>query len=539
MQIPDLMGPPAHGRRLGPYALVKKIAAGGMGEIYLAHDTRGAHPSKQVAIKVLRREFSADKQVLQMFINEAKLAGSLMHESIVRVFDVGQARGRFYIAMEYVEGVSGATLVKSVAGRRERLTGDLLCLIGQKLCAGLQHAHGQRGADGRSLHLVHRDVNPRNVMASSRGEVKLTDFGIAKASNVETHTRKGTVKGTLEYLAPEQVRGKAADARVDVYGAGITLYYLATMDSPFWRGSVGATLDAIQNSPLPSLQILRPDLSGPLMRAIEQATDKSPQTRFQTAIDFAYALPQPTSEATERLGELVRTCTEEQFDARPDTEDLSLAVKSKSWRRVGRLTLNSLPTIVRPQLVDDNDIIEDLTSPTSGPEQLLDDDAFDDEAFDDARREGGAGEDPAEFDDDEGDATAAATYDPRRHRRWFALSAGLAVCAALTLVVAPRLRLGSKAGGPSGCDLIACDTFARASFVTPCEVAKSAAPEPLCRLGAVCMSDGASVPPIPPRLVTCAPKRASSRGKPVLVHQVKPKHGLGLHSAGVPWALRR
>jgi serine/threonine protein kinase len=351
---------------LGPYRLLRRLAIGGMGEIHLG-ERRESPDSERLAIKVLRADYSRNPALLQMFINEAKVVAALNHPGIVKVVDVGQASGRYFIAMEYVEGLPSSTLVRAIEMHGKRLSGDLLCQIGRALCSGLHHAHEQTDAQGQSLELIHRDVNPRNLLVSSSGEVKLIDFGIAKAKHLDSYTRPGTVKGTLEYLAPEQVKGGAPDRRVDVYGAAVTLYFLATLDSPFWRGSVQPTLSAITEDSLPDLRKTRPDLPLDLIEAIERAVIKDPAKRFATAADFMRAIPRPQDEAQGRaiLGRLVTKFLADKNLHQTLEEEESFSEESEPTVLVRAPNVSKppppVPSMVDEMLtVDDEDIVGEV-----------------------------------------------------------------------------------------------------------------------------------------------------------------------------------
>ena len=278
-----------------------------MGEVYLAVQLGLGRFQKPLALKLLLPHLSESPQAIQMFLDEAQLAARMNHPNVVQIFDVGVAEGRHYIAMELVRGVSMSALIAALKTSNGRVSGTLLAYIGRALCDGLHHAHELMDPDGNRLQVVHRDVTPHNVLLSNEGGVKLTDFGIAKARDSATHTRPGYVKGKFEYVAPEQLLGKPLDRRVDIFGAGLTLYHLATLGSPFRRENELATLNAIERDPLPSLAMLRPDLPRGIREAITKATHKDPNARFPTARALRDALPPVSSEARDELAELVRT----------------------------------------------------------------------------------------------------------------------------------------------------------------------------------------------------------------------------------------
>jgi len=286
---------------------------GGMGEVYLAVQLGLGRFQKPLALKLLLPHLSESPQAIQMFLDEAQLAARMNHPNVVQIFDVGVAEGRHYIAMELVRGVSLSSFIHVLKTSGGRASGALLAYIGRALCDGLHHAHELMDPDGNRLEVVHRDVTPHNVLCSMDGEVKLTDFGIAKARDSANHTRPGYVKGKFEYVAPEQLLGKPLTRRVDIFGAGLTLYHLATLGSPFRRENELATLHAIERDPLPSLAMLRSDLPRQVREAITKATHKDPNARFATARAFRDALPPANPEAKEELAQLVRTLCKDQL----------------------------------------------------------------------------------------------------------------------------------------------------------------------------------------------------------------------------------
>jgi eukaryotic-like serine/threonine-protein kinase len=209
--------------------------------------------------------------------------------------------------MELVRGVSLVKLVRVLAAQRRTLSAPLILHVARALLDALHYAHTLTGADGKPLGLIHRDVTPHNILVSINGEVKLTDFGIAKVQAAVGQTRPGVVRGKMDYLAPEQLRFERLDSRVDQFAAGLTLFFLATGRSPFARGTTQESLKALQHDPLPMLETLRPDLPRELVDAIKRATEKEPARRFASARAFRDALPPPSAEERpELLGALVR-----------------------------------------------------------------------------------------------------------------------------------------------------------------------------------------------------------------------------------------
>ncbi len=270
----------------GPYELIKKIAVGGMGEVFTARRRGLEGFDKIVCVKRLLESFADDPAYIEMFLNEARLASRLSHPNIVQVFDAGEVEGRYFVAMEYVEGVSLSALMK---GECKGFTlGHKIDVLSQ-LCTALSHAHAQTDSLGHSLGIIHRDVNPKNVLLSRHGEVKLIDFGVARSQLARKVTEAGTIKGTMEYVSPEQVLGDPLDHRSDIFSLGVLMYELLTGTNPFARSTVLLVLEAIVNHvpQLPSSH--RPEL-GRMDAIVQKALEKTPARRFRDCREFALAL---------------------------------------------------------------------------------------------------------------------------------------------------------------------------------------------------------------------------------------------------------
>lgn len=293
---------------LGRYLLGEKLASGGMGEVFVAVQKGQEGFEKPLAIKLLLPHLIEESHVVKMFMDEARLCARMSHPNIVQILDLGIEEERYFLAMELVRGVSLVKLVRGLAAQKRTLSAPLILLVARALLDALHYAHTLTGADGKPLGLIHRDVTPHNILVSINGEVKLTDFGIAKVQAAAAgQTRPGVVRGKMDYLAPEQLRFERLDSRVDQFAAGLTFFFLATGRSPFARGTTQESLKALQHDPLPMLETLRPDLPRALVDAIKRATEKEPARRFASARAFRDALPAPSAdERPELLGALVR-----------------------------------------------------------------------------------------------------------------------------------------------------------------------------------------------------------------------------------------
>jgi serine/threonine-protein kinase len=205
------------------YELLDRIGVGGMAEIFRAKAVAAGGFEKPVAIKKILPHLSQDKRFVSLLIAEAKVLSQLRHRNIVQIFDVGLGDdGQYFLVMEFVDGTDLGAVQKTLETRRRRLPLDLVLHVGAEVCEALEHAHGARAPDGVAMRLVHRDVSPSNVLLSRAGEVKLTDFGIAKRA--EEHTGHGAVRGKFAYISPEQARNEPVDARSDVFSVGVLMY---------------------------------------------------------------------------------------------------------------------------------------------------------------------------------------------------------------------------------------------------------------------------------------------------------------------------
>ncbi len=221
------------GKQLGKYQILKKLAVGGMAEIYLAR-ARGIEGfEKHVVLKRILPEHAKDERFVEMFLDEARLAARLQHHNIAQVYDIGQTNGAFFFSMEYLHGEDLRALLKAVAqsGKKIPLKHVLTIIAGS--CAGLHYAHNKKGSKGDPLNIVHRDVSPSNIIVTYEGGVKVVDFGIAKAAERSTETKTNSLKGKISYMSPEQCKGLDLDPRSDIFCLGIVLYELSTVTRLF------------------------------------------------------------------------------------------------------------------------------------------------------------------------------------------------------------------------------------------------------------------------------------------------------------------
>lgn len=275
------------GKTFGQYRVLSLIQRGGMGEIYLAE----LEPQKiRVVIKRLQDAHNADERYVEMFHNEAALMSQLEHPNIVKVLGVPVIEGKQCLVMEFVRGRNLQQVVRRLRELGKRLPPMMALYVVRKVLLGLHEAHQVRAPDGRSLELVHRDVKPGNVLLSYAGDVKITDFGIAKSLMQNRMTTAGVVKGTVRYLSPEQIKSEKVTCRSDLFSCASVLVEILTDEPLFDRGPVAPTLMAILNGDRPPIASLLPFRAPELARVLEKALSIRPGDRFESARAFSQAL---------------------------------------------------------------------------------------------------------------------------------------------------------------------------------------------------------------------------------------------------------
>ena len=240
-----------------------------------------------VALKRILPNIAADPDFVQMFVEEAKLVVQLQHANIAQVYDLGKAEGTYYIAMEYISGTDLRSMWDRARRRNRLLPIAMSCYIMQRVCEGLDAAHRKRDNDGSEISLVHRDVSPQNILISYEGEVKLIDFGIARAANRVSRTQAGVLKGKFGYMSPEQVRGVSLDNRSDIFACGVVLYELLVGDRLFLGESDFSTLEKVRNVEMVPPTRLNKNLSPHLERIVMKALAKNREDRYRWANEMA------------------------------------------------------------------------------------------------------------------------------------------------------------------------------------------------------------------------------------------------------------
>jgi serine/threonine protein kinase len=285
---------PREARDLGGYELIAKLATGGMAEIFLARRrgsvSAAAPKGDLVVVKRILPHLAEDDHFVTMFRDEAKLASRLEHTNVCRVHTLGHAGDTWFIVMEYLHGVALSRVLTKLAKGRQFLDFRIAAALIVQACEGLHHAHELRDSDGNLLGLVHRDVSPPNIFVTADGDVKLLDFGIAKARGASSKTRTGTVKGKNAYMSPEQILGKPLDRRSDIFALGAVAYELLAVKRLFHRDSDFLTFKAITEEAIPDIRERRPDIPAALRSVLVRALARDPNGRFADCLEFAEAV---------------------------------------------------------------------------------------------------------------------------------------------------------------------------------------------------------------------------------------------------------
>ena len=276
--------------QIGRYELTELLAVGGMGEIYLARMKGAANFEKRCVIKKILPHLATEEEFVRKFIDEANTVVQLTHGNIVPVFDMGESDGEFYIAMEFIPGLDLRTILKELKSRDLLLSVSATVHIICEVCKGLDYAHGKTNDAGEALDIIHRDISPSNILISKDGEVKLVDFGIAKASVRTTRSITGRLQGKFGYMSPEQARGEAVDCRTDIFSTGVVLYEALTGHRSFEGQSDLESLERVKSYAPKPPSAHRPELPPELDAIVLRAIAKNKADRYQTADELLNAL---------------------------------------------------------------------------------------------------------------------------------------------------------------------------------------------------------------------------------------------------------
>jgi serine/threonine-protein kinase len=338
----------------GRYELMKKLAAGGMGQVYLARQKGPVGFQKLLVVKRLLPHLSEDDEFIQMFLDEARIAALLNHPNIAQIYDLGEVDGIYYIAMEYVHGEAIAEVNKRAMQRRGSMPVALKCRVISDAAAGLDAAHHARSPSGRKLALIHRDVSPQNVLVGFNGNVKIIDFGVAKAAGKLSQTTAGQIKGKHAYMSPEQAKGEPLDHRSDVFGLGTVFYELLTNTRLFKRESEMATLKAVVGAKIIPPSEVVPGIPKALDAVVLKALARNRDERFATAGDMQLAIEdflfkQQEPSTTARLAAFMREIYAEELEEEFSTEPTIIAYDPRlPARKPVPITDASAPTALVP-----------------------------------------------------------------------------------------------------------------------------------------------------------------------------------------------
>ena len=316
------------GQTFGKYFLMKKLAAGGMGEIFLAKQQGPAGFTKLLVVKKILAHLTENKEFIEAFLGEARLAAQMNHRNVVQVFELGEEAGNYFIAMEYVAGKSLRDVIDQAIKRKEKLNAELCRLVAEQICDGASYAHNLTDMGGRSLNLVHRDLNPQNVLISYTGDVKVIDFGIAKSEMSTVKTEAGMIKGKFVYMSPEQSLAKKLDKRSDIFAIGITLYEMLTGINPFHKNNIVLTLEAVQRFDPPPPSEYDPSYA-PFDPIVAKALTKDRDRRYSDASEMQddlrrVVLPRPPERLNQLMTRIFRAQLEEEQKMIQDSDSLKL-----------------------------------------------------------------------------------------------------------------------------------------------------------------------------------------------------------------------
>src|SRR5262249_53561058 len=305
------------------YRITERVAAGGMAEVFrgVAESMRGF--KKNIAIKRILPSLTKNKKFVAMFLDEARLSLALQHANIVQVFDIGHSEDTYFIVMEYVDGVDLKGLMEWRRRINKRIPVANVLHIVMEICKGLSYAHELLNPDtGKPLGIVHRDISPPNVLLSKQGEVKVVDFGLAKATSQIETTDPGVVKGKMSYLSPEAARGEEVDSRADIFAVGILLYEMLTGKRLFYGETDYQTVELVRNAKIPPLRPQNPQVEPELEDVVRKALARRVEDRYASALDLQdalahYSYSRGLKVISRDIADLVRQCLD---DSRPQTD---------------------------------------------------------------------------------------------------------------------------------------------------------------------------------------------------------------------------
>ena len=267
----------------GAYWIDRKVAIGGMAEIFHAHDAHG----HEVAIKKIHPDLAMQEKFVQMFLDEVRIVIQLNHPHIVQLLDFGLAEGSYFFSMEWIDGKSLSEILSAQKKRTVPTPVDVALWMMRDVCEGLHYAHTKPDRFQKPMNLVHRDISPPNIMATRAGVFKVADFGIAHVRDKNVRTQPGIIRGKFSYMSPEQSLGKELDHRSDIFSVGIVLYETLSGGRLFLRKNEIETLEAVRKCEVPSIRSKRPDVPEAVEALLRRALSQSPANRFANSHEVA------------------------------------------------------------------------------------------------------------------------------------------------------------------------------------------------------------------------------------------------------------
>ncbi len=315
--------------RLGRYQLLRRLALGGTAEVLLGQVVGSAPGARPLALKRLLPQFATDAEMLRMLVNEARLLSAFSHPNIVQVmsFSTDSQTGQQFMVMEYIEGLDLRAMMRGLHERGQRMSPGVAARIMIGVLEGLGYAHQIRGTDGKSMNVVHRDLSPQNIVVSIEGVPKLIDFGVVKAEINEGDTKTGQLKGSVAYMAPEQIGGRSIDGRADLFAVGVCLYELVAGVNPFRRNTELATFNALLDEQPGPMSRWAPGCPPELEEVVRGALAKQRDGRYRTAQEMRAMLERvPDIADDQKVAHVVRGLCQDPFakthiDTEADTLD--------------------------------------------------------------------------------------------------------------------------------------------------------------------------------------------------------------------------
>ncbi|MBN1625430.1 MAG: serine/threonine protein kinase, partial [Deltaproteobacteria bacterium] len=333
--------------QFGKYLLLDKIAVGGMAELYRAKIIGVEGFEKLIAVKMILPHLSLEEDLVSSFICEAKLAAFLQHQNIVQIYDFGRMENRYFIAMEYLFGKDLKAVIRKSKERKQPISLENSLYMISQVCKGLDYAHHLRDFNGTPLSIIHRDIGPQNIFITYDGEVKIIDFGIAKAAIQDRTTQAGSIKGKVAYMSPEQAEGKAVDHRSDIFAIGIMLYELV-LERRMFSGDIYEVFKKVRESDFAAPESLNKDLPPRLYEILHKALARNPEMRYQSSgemlIDIDAFMAERAYRPNERsLSTFIRGLFQSEADSEMTAmhEAAKLKIVSESARATVPVTIMS------------------------------------------------------------------------------------------------------------------------------------------------------------------------------------------------------